>query len=144
MEYLVNYGYLGLFLTSFLAATILPFSSEVVLGYLLLNGYNPGLVVTIATLGNVLGSCTNYAIGYWGSVLLVRKVLKISQDEFNKAKRRYNKYGVFSLLFAWVPVFGDPLTVVAGGLKINILVFIILVTIGKLVRYVIVSYMVLL
>ncbi len=140
MEYFTGFGYVGLFLASFLAATILPLSSEVVLSFLLLNDLNPITLVSVATFGNVLGAFVNYAIGFWGSTFLVRKVFKTSEDEFIKAKQRFKKYGVFSLFFAWVPVIGDPLTVVAGVLKINILIFFILVTSGKLIRYVIISY----
>ncbi len=143
MEYFTEFGYMGLFLASFLAATILPLSSEVVLGFLLLNGLSPTLLVSVATFGNVLGSFVNYAIGFWGSVFLVKKVLKISEDESVKAQQTFKKYGVFSLFFAWVPVIGDPLTVVAGALKINILIFFTLVTSGKLIRYVIISYAIL-
>ncbi|MBW2365777.1 MAG: DedA family protein, partial [Deltaproteobacteria bacterium] len=119
MEIFTEFGYTGLFLSSFLAATILPLSSEVVLSILLLNHLNPVLLVSVATLGNVLGSFVNYAIGIWGSMFIIRKVLRISDHEFSKAKQRFNKYGVFSLFFAWVPVIGDPLTVVAGVLKVR-------------------------
>ncbi len=143
MEYFAEFGYAGLFLASFLAATILPLSSEVVLGFLLLNGLNPTLLVSVATFGNVLGAFVNYAIGFWGSLFLVRKVLKISEDESVKAQQTFKKYGVFSLFFAWVPVVGDPLTFIAGALKINLLIFFILVTSGKLIRYVIISYAIL-
>jgi len=69
MEFFTDFGYLGLFLASFLAATVLPLSSEVVLGYLLANDYNPAMTVSVATVGNVLGACLNYAIGLWGSGL---------------------------------------------------------------------------
>lgn len=143
MEYFTEFGYVGLFIASFLAATILPLSSEVILSFLLLNNLNPIILVSVATFGNVLGSFVNYAIGVWGSIFLIRKVLKISEDEFVKAKQRFQKYGVFSLFFAWVPVIGDPLTVIAGVLKINILIFFIMVTCGKLIRYVIISYAIL-
>jgi len=143
MEYFTEFGYVGIFFASFLAATILPLSSEVVLGFLLLNHFNPVILVSVATFGNVLGALVNYAIGFWGSIFFKRKVLKISEEEFVKAKQRFQKYGVFSLLFAWVPVIGDPLTVVAGVLKINILIFFMLVTAGKLIRYVIISYTIL-
>ena len=143
MEYLAEFGYVGLFLASFLAATILPLSSEVVLSFLLLNGLNPTILVSLATFGNVLGSFLNYAIGLWGGVFLVKKVLKISEDEFGKAQQIFKKYGVLSLFFAWVPVIGDPLTVVAGALKINLLIFFILVASGKLIRYIIISYAIL-
>ena len=143
LEQLSVYGYPGLFLASFLAATILPLSSEVVLSVLLLNNLDPGLLVAVATLGNVLGAVTNYFIGYWGSSLFVRKVLRVSEQEFVRAEQRFQKYGIFSLLFAWVPLIGDPLTVVAGVLRINLLWFLLLVTAGKLVRYIVVSYAVL-
>ena len=126
MEFFIEFGYAGLFLSSFLAATILPLSSEVVLSFLLLNHLNPVLLVSVATFGNVLGAFVNYAIGFWGSLFIIRKVLRISEHEFIKAKQRFNKYGVFSLFFAWVPVIGDPLTVVAGVLKVRILVFLVL------------------
>ncbi len=144
MEYFTEFGYAGLFLASFLAATILPLSSEVVLSVLLLNELNPTVLVSVATFGNVLGSFVNYAIGFWGSVFLVKKVLKISEDESVKAQQTFKRYGVLSLFFAWVPVVGDPLTFVAGVLKINLLIFFILVTSGKLIRYVIISYAILL
>jgi len=67
MDYFTELGYLGLFLASFLAATVLPLSSEVVLSVLLLNELNPALLVSVATVGNVLGAFTNYALGFWGS-----------------------------------------------------------------------------
>ena len=141
MEYLIEYGYIGLFIASFLAATILPLSSEIVLTLLLLSKLDPVLLIATATLGNVLGSFTNYSIGSYGGELLVKKLLKITGKSFENAKHRFRKYGVFSLFFAWVPIIGDPLTVVAGILKINIIIFAIIVTTGKLIRYIIVSYL---
>ncbi len=143
MEYYTQWGYAGLFLASFLAATILPLSSEVVLGFLLLNDFDPVISVGIATSGNVLGSFVNYALGYWGSLLLVKRVSRISEEAFCKAKQRFKNYGLFSLFFAWVPVIGDPLTVVAGVMKINMWAFSILVASGKLVRYILISYLIL-
>lgn len=143
MEFLVDFGYFGLFLAAFLAATILPLSSELVLTALLLNDLTPEMLILVATIGNVLGSLTNYGIGYWASKGIIQKWLKISEQEFVKAEERFQKYGLFSLLFAWVPVIGDPLTVIAGILRINLIWFIILVTLGKLTRYVIVSYLIL-
>ncbi len=143
MEYFSEFGYAGLFFASFLAATILPLSSEVVLGGLLLSGLNPTLLVGVATSGNVLGAFVNYAIGFCGSAFLAKKVLKIADVESLKAQQRFKKYGVCSLFFAWVPVVGDPLTFVAGALKINIWLFFVLVTAGKLMRYVLISYAIL-
>jgi membrane protein YqaA with SNARE-associated domain len=140
MEYFTEFGYIGLFFASFLAATIMPLSSEVVLVFLLLKSINPIILISVATFGNVLGSFVNYFIGAWGSMLIIKKFLRISEDNFSRAKLRFKKYGAYSLFFAWVPIIGDPLTVVAGVLKINILLFIALVTSGKLIRYIIIAY----
>lgn len=143
MESLSEFGYLGLFTAAFLAATILPLSSEVVLSALLLSGLSPETLVITATVGNVLGSLVNYALGYWGGLLVVKKWLGISEDAFVRAEQRFVKYGLFSLLFAWVPIIGDPLTVVAGVLRVRLRWFIVLVAVGKWLRYVVISDMVL-
>jgi membrane protein YqaA with SNARE-associated domain len=141
MDYFAELGYFGLFVAAFLAATILPLSSEVVLSILLLNGFSPVALVSIATVGNVLGSLTNYALGYWVSLEVIKKWLKISEEEFVRAEQRFVKYGLFSLCFAWVPFVGDPITVVAGVLRVRLLWFVLLVTAGKLIRYIVVSYL---
>ncbi len=140
MDYFAQFGYFGLFLSSFLAATLLPFSSEAVLGFLLFKDLDPTLLISLATLGNVLGSLFNYAVGLWGRTLLAGRLFRVREDEFIKAEERFRKYGVLSLLFAWVPVIGDPLTIVAGALRIDILAFLALVTAGKLARYLAVGY----
>ena len=143
MEILAEYSYWGLFLASFLAATILPFSSEVVLVILLTQDVNPYLAVSTATTGSVLGSVINYGAGVWGSTVLLNNLFKIQGKEIEKAENRFKKYGIFSLLFAWVPVIGDPLTVAAGVLRINFFLFLWLVGLGKFLRYVFVSWAVL-
>jgi len=141
METFAELGYLGLFVAAFLAATILPLSSEVVLSILLLNGLSPVALVAVATAGNVLGSLTNYGLGYWASLAAIKKWLKMSEEEFVRAEQRFAKYGLFSLCFAWMPIVGDPITVIAGILRIRLLWFVVLVTIGKLLRYIVVSYL---
>jgi len=105
MEHFTDLGYVGLFMAAFLAATVLPLSSEVVLSGLLLSGW-----------------------------------LGLSEATFTNAEKRFKQYGLVALLFAWVPIIGDPLTVMAGILRTRLLWFIILVTTGKLARYIAVSY----
>ena len=143
MEHFSDLGYAGLFLSAFLAATILPLSSELVLSALLLGGLSPTTLVIVATTGNVLGSLTNYALGYWASKVMVKKWLRMSEDDFVRAEQRFVKYGMVSLCFAWLPVVGDPLTVMAGVLRIRLRWFLLLVTAGKFLRYVVISYLVL-
>ena len=142
MEYLIEIGYLGLFLSAFLAATILPLSSEAVLTVLLFKDFNVATLIIVATAGNVLGSLTNYGIGYWLSIDVVKKILRISDNQLLKARERFHTYGLLSLCFAWVPIIGDPLTLIAGVLRIRLAWFIILVTAGKLARYIFIAYFV--
>lgn len=143
MEYLSELGHFGLFIAAFLAATILPLSSEIVLSALIMEGLSPITLIITATTGNVLGSLTNYALGYWAGLVVVKKWLRMSEDDFVQAEQRFVKYGTFSLCFAWVPVIGDPLTAVAGVLRIRLSWFLLLVTAGKLLRYVALSYIIL-
>lgn len=143
MEYFAELGHVGLFIAAFLAATVLPLSSEIVLSGLLLSGLSPITLVTTATTGNVLGSLANYAFGYWASLFVLKKWLRMSEDDFVRAEQRFIKYGMFSLCFAWVPIIGDPLTVMAGVLRVRLQWFLVLVAAGKLLRYVVISYMVL-
>ncbi len=138
MEALAEYSYFGLFLASFLAATLLPFSSEVVLGVLLNQGLNPYSTLFVATSGNVLGAVVNYGLGAFGGHLILHKFWRMQDPEILKATARFNKFGVFSLLFSWVPIIGDPLTVAAGVLKVNFMVFLLLVGLGKFLRYVVI------
>lgn len=139
MECFLDLGLAGMFGSAFLAATILPLGSEVVMGYLLVNGHNAVAVVGVATVGNVLGSLVNYWMGLAGSRWMVKKISRVSAGELDKARARFKTYGTASLLFAWVPVIGDPLTVVAGMLKVNLLSFLLLVSLGKLARYLVIA-----
>jgi len=139
MELFSELGLWGLGLSAFLAATLLPLSSELVLSALLLASENPLTIIVIATFGNVVGSIVNYLIGRWGADSLLHRWFKLTQQQTDKAELQFNRYGKWSLLFAWVPIIGDPLTFIAGVLKVNFGLFILLVTTGKLSRYWIIS-----
>ena len=135
MEWFSEYGLWGLALSAFLAATILPLSSEIVLSALLITGENPIALLITATTANVAGSIVNYAIGRWGAATIMHRWLHLNSEQTNKAENRFNRYGKWSLLLAWVPIIGDPLTLVAGVLKVNFSLVLILVTMGKFSRY---------
>ena len=128
--------YLSLLLISFLAATVLPLSSELVLiGLLNMNEHNSFTLVAIASLVNILGSVFNWLLGFYLLKLINKKWFPFKENQINDAAERLNKFGVWSLLFAWVPIIGDPLTFIAGILKINFLLFLVLVSFGKISRY---------
>ncbi len=141
--WLIENGYPALFLLSFLAATLVPLGSEWLLAVLLVNGFDPAIVVPVATLGNSCGALTTYAIGLWGGPFLVRRILRISSESQLKAERSFTRYGSWSLLLSWVPVLGDPLCLVAGVLRTRFWYFLLLVATGKFIRYLVVAKLVL-
>lgn len=136
-DWLNNPGYLSLFLLSFLASTLLPLGSEWLLVMMLAGGYDPVTTVAVATVGNYLGAALTYLIGILGGSWLIEKVLRVSPQQQERARSYYQRFGVYSLLFSWLPVVGDPLCLVGGMLKINFGLFSLLVGTGKLARYVI-------
>ena len=134
--------YLSLFVISFLAATILPFSSELTLaGLIASSNYDNLLLLIVASFGNVLGSIVNWALGFYSRNLTTKKWFPFKETQIERSSKWFDKFGKLSLLFAWVPIIGDPLTLVAGLLKVRFLDFIILVAIGKVSRYLIVFYL---
>jgi membrane protein YqaA with SNARE-associated domain len=141
--FVLNLGYPGLFLLGFLAATIIPLGSEWLLAALILAGFNPALCVGVASAGNSLGALTTYAIGLWGGPWLIERVLRIDSGRRKKAEQTYARYGVWSLLFSWLPVIGDPLCLVGGLMRVHLLRYFLLVTVGKYARYQIVALAVL-
>ena len=140
MEFLATYGLPGLFVAAFLAATILPLSSEALLLLLIAHSEQIFVPVLIASIGNVLGSQFNYFLGYKGDYLLLKRLLRLSDNQIANARHRFQKYGTPSLLLAWLPVVGDPLTVVAGLFRVHFLLFTLLVAIGKSGRYLLLAW----
>ncbi len=136
-----NYGYFGLFASSFLASTVLPIGSEGVVVLLMLKGFNIASVVVIATIGNYLGACTTYYIGLKGRDKVIEKYLKIDRAQMSKAEKLFKKYGAYALLFTWLPLIGDTITITGGILKFEFRMFSVLVFTGKFLRYLTVAYL---
>ena len=134
--------YLSLFIISFLAATILPFSSDLTLaGLIATSSYDNLFLLIIASLGNVLGSVVNWTLGFYSRKLSKKKWFPFKDKQIEKSSKWFNKFGRWSLLFAWVPIIGDPLTLAAGLLRVKFIEFLILVTIGKVSRYLVIFYL---
>lgn len=134
-------SYLLLFGSAFLAATILPFYSEVVLFALLRDGGDPVLLVAIATLGNTLGAVVNWALGHYLLHFRDRRWFYFSQSQIDRAQRWFQRYGFWTLLLAWMPVGGDALTLIAGIMRVRLWLFLLLVATGKGLRYISVVYL---
>ena len=135
--------YLSLFSISFLAATVLPFSSELTLaGLISTSNYDNLLLLVVASFGNVLGSVFNWSLGFYSRNLSAKKWFPFKETQIERSSKWFSKFGKWSLLFAWLPIVGDPLTFVAGLLRVRFLDFIILVAIGKVSRYLIIFYLI--
>ena len=134
--------YLSLFTISFLAATILPFSSELTLvGLIATSNYDNLLLLIVASFGNILGSAVNWALGFYSRNLTTKKWFPFKERQIERSSAWFRKFGKWSLLFVWIPIIGDPLTLAAGLLRVKFLDFVILVAIGKVSRYLIVFYL---
>ena len=130
-----------LFLSSLLAATIVPAQSEAVLVAINLSGNFPSLLLLfIATSGNVLGSLINWLLGYYIIKFEDKKWFPVDKNDIVKYSEQYQRWGYWSLLLAWVPIIGDPITVIAGIFRTNIWLFLTLVTISKFSRYLALIY----
>ena len=135
--------YLSLFTISFLAATVLPFSSEFTLaGLIATSNYDNSFLLIVASLGNVLGSVVNWALGFYSRNLTKKKWFPFKETQIERSSKWFSKFGKWSLLFAWVPVIGDPLTLAAGLFRVKFIEFVILVTIGKFSRYFLIYYLI--
>ncbi len=132
--------YGGLFLAALLAATLLPMQSEAVLALLLIAGDHPAwMLLLVATLGNVVGSAINWWLGRFIEHFHERRWFPVKDAALQRAKNWYHRYGRWSLLLSWAPVIGDPLTMIAGVLREPLWSFLIIVTLAKFARYLVVA-----
>ena len=134
--------YLTLFLTAFAAATILPAYSEILLGTLVTQGYSHLWLWFWATLGNTLGSVVNGVIGRQVDRFKDKRWFPVTELQLHKARNRFNRFGQWSLLLGWLPLGGDAQTLVGGIMRVPWLNFIVLVAIGKGLRYAFVLWLV--
>jgi len=129
-------GYVGLFLNAFFAATLLPALSEVaVVAMARSPRFDATTVWTVATVANTLGSCVNWGLGRYLLHYRDRRWFPFSGQQLDRASGWYGRHGLWSLLFAWLPLVGDPLTFMAGVLRVRFRIFVLLVGIGKGARY---------
>ena len=136
-------AYLTLFFTALAAATLLPAYSEILLGGMVTQGYSLWWIWFWATAGNTLGSVINGVIGRQVDRLKHKRWFPVTEEQLEKARARFNRYGQWSLLMGWLPLAGDALTLVGGIMRVPWLNFVVLVGLGKGVRYAFVIWLVL-
>jgi membrane protein YqaA with SNARE-associated domain len=130
----------GLFVAAFIAATLVPFSSEVTLAAALAtSGQSWPALIAVASAGNVLGSIVNWYLGRALAAERSIRFLRVDRRSLNRAENWYHKYGRWSLLLSWAPIIGDPLTIAAGFMREPLRFFIPVVILAKTGRYLVVA-----
>ncbi len=136
MTELIEWGYLGLLIASFLAATVIPFSSEFILSALIAGGLDPWSLVAVATLGNWLGGMSCYFLGKLGKMVWIEKYLRVKREKLESFAQKIHKYGDWFAFFSFLPFIGDAIAVASGFFRCNIWVAGGAMFAGKLLRYV--------
>jgi len=136
----VEYGYIGLFIASFLAATILPLGSEVVFAGLLAAGLNGWTCVAVAAVGNWLGGMTNYYLGRLGKMEWIEKYLKVRKEKIDKMQHWLEGKGAIMAFFSFLPVVGDIIALALGFMRANVYIVNVSMFAGKFIRYVLIMY----
>lgn len=136
MEGFFEYSLWGLFLASFLAATVVPFSSEALLAFLIAKGTDPYTAVLVATAGNWLGGMSSYGIGYLGKWEWIEKYLRVKRESIEKWHNRLYKRGAVFAFLSWLPAVGDIFAIGLGLLRTNVFITAIAMLAGKFTRYV--------
>lgn len=136
IQFLVDWGYLGLFFGSFVAGSVVPFSSEAVLaacvGPL---GLDPTMSVLSATAGNVAGGMTCYWMGHLGNMEWIEKYFHVKKEKLDRAEHYVKGRGAWMAFFAFIPILGSAISIVLGMMRANILIVIFSMTLGKIIRY---------
>ena len=141
VDILVTYGLPGMFVSAFLAGSILPFSSELVMAGLQLAGADPWGLVVWGTLGNTLGGLLNYGIGRLGREEWITRYAKVSPERLERGRRWVHRYGAWAGLLSWLPVVGELITVAMGYLRVNWATSLLAILVGKGLRYYVVVFL---
>ena len=134
------FGYAGLFLASFLAATIVPFSSDAIVVAMVSNDFDPFWTITIATIGNTLGGMSSYGLGWLGKWEWIEKYMRIKLSSIEKMRIKVRKITGLAAFLTWLPIIGDLIAVTLGVLKINGWKVLLFMAAGKLARYIVIVY----
>ena len=137
MESLLDYGYLGLFLGSFLAATVFPFSSDVLLVGMLLAGGNPVATVVVATAGNWLGGLTSYWVGWLGKMEWLERWFRVRHETLERHRTKVERWGALLALMTWLPFVGDLFAIVLGFYKAPFIPSALWMLVGKGGRFIV-------
>ena len=134
-HFLIDYGYWGMFLSAFLAGSVLPFSSEAVMLGLLAAGVDPVPLLIYGSIGNVMGGMINYGLGRLGKLEWLKKYFHLKQSSIDRAYKFMGGHGAWMGFFAFLPILGSAITVVLGLTRANLPLSVFSISLGKVIRY---------
>lgn len=140
VELLTGYGYWGMLVAAFLAGSFLPFSSEAVIVALMAAGLDPWQLMAYGTVGNVLGAVLNYSLGRMGRTEWIERYLRVKPRDMARAERFMAGRGAWMGFFAFLPVIGTAITILLGLMRANVVITFVSITLGKVVRYLIIIF----
>ncbi len=140
LDLLVDYGPIGMLIASFIAGSVFPFSSEAVMLAMLAAGVDPWELVITASIGNVAGSMFNYGVGRLGRLDWIEKYLHVKKESLDRAQRFMGGHGAWMGFFAFLPILGSAISIVLGLMRANIIITLISITLGKVMRYMIIAW----
>ena len=140
LDLLVDYGPIGMLIASFIAGSVFPFSSEAVMLAMLAAGVDPWELVITASIGNVAGSMFNYGVGRLGRLDWIEKYLHVKKESLDRAQRFMGGHGAWMGFFAFLPILGSAISILLGLMRANIIITLISITLGKVMRYLIIAW----
>ena len=140
IEFLVSYGYAGMFISAVIAGSFLPFSSEAVMMGLIAAGLEPVPLLVYATVGNWAGSMFNYWLGHLGRMEWIERYLHVKEESIERARRFVGGRGAWMGFFAFLPIIGTAICILLGLMRANPFISALSIFLGKVVRYLLVAY----
>lgn len=140
LDLLVDYGPIGMLIASFIAGSVFPFSSEAMMLAMLAAGVDPWELVITASIGNVAGSMFNYGVGRLGRLDWIEKYLHVKKESLDRAQRFMGGHGAWMGFFAFLPILGSAISILLGLMRANIIITLISITLGKVMRYLIIAW----
>ena len=140
LDFLIEYGPWGLLVASFIAGSVFPFSSEAVMLAMLAAGVDPWEMVIFASIGNVAGSMFNYGVGRMGRLDWIEKYLHVKKESLDKAQRFMGGRGAWMGFFTFLPILGSAISILLGLMRANMFITLISITLGKVMRYMILAW----
>lgn len=140
LDFLIEYGPWGMLVSSFIAGSVFPFSSEAVMLAMLAAGVDPWEMVIFASIGNVAGSMFNYGVGRMGRLDWIEKYLHVKKESLDKAQRFMGGRGAWMGFFTFLPILGSAISILLGLMRANMFITLISITLGKVMRYMILAW----